>query len=55
MSQRDIVHHAGGEPPALRRRGNPRKALGIRVRWALLGFVGPFILKKYLRAAITNI
>jgi len=28
-------------------RGKPCKALGIKVRWALLGFVGPFNLKKY--------
>jgi hypothetical protein len=27
--------------------GNPCKVLGIKVRWALLGFVGPFILKKF--------
>jgi hypothetical protein len=25
---------------------HPCKALGIKVRWALLGFVGPFVLKK---------
>jgi hypothetical protein len=42
-------------PPAFRRQRNPRNVLGIKVRWALLGFVGPFIFKKYLKAATTNI
>jgi len=35
--------------------GNPCKALGIKVRQGLSGFVRPFFIKKYFKSAATEI